>query len=178
MIGLKDSRQFFSQWDAKPKPIAPCTRDFSCALSESQIIARNCDWFIALPGCDWSEKLIWFWFFDSHLKTALPSTLHSVGSENKDILFKYQSVRKLRKDSRLTNGAWDLSSLTNRVQVRTVTYETTFSRAAHTSKGKTGISEMYILSVVSAAIEPPSASIKLSSTSSSFSHHVFPSSQN
>ena len=29
VIGLKDSRQFFNQWDAKPKPIAPCTRDFS-----------------------------------------------------------------------------------------------------------------------------------------------------
>ena len=50
MIGLKDSRQFFSQWEAKPKPIpiAPCTRDFSGALSKFQIIARNCNWFIAL----------------------------------------------------------------------------------------------------------------------------------
>ena len=28
VIGLKDSRQYFNQWDAKPKPIAPCTRDF------------------------------------------------------------------------------------------------------------------------------------------------------
>ena len=48
MIGLKDSRQFFSQWEAKPKPIATCTRDFSRALSKLQIVARNCDWFIAL----------------------------------------------------------------------------------------------------------------------------------
>ena len=48
MIGLKDSRQFFNQWEAKPKPIAPCTRDFSRASSELQVIARNCDWFIAL----------------------------------------------------------------------------------------------------------------------------------
>ena len=32
----------------KPKPIAPCTRDFSRAWSELQVIARNCDWFIAL----------------------------------------------------------------------------------------------------------------------------------
>ena len=47
-IGLKDSRQFFSQWEAKPKPIAPCTRDFSSALNTFQIIARNCDWFIVL----------------------------------------------------------------------------------------------------------------------------------
>ena len=25
---LKDSRQFFNQWEAKAKPIVPCTRDF------------------------------------------------------------------------------------------------------------------------------------------------------
>ena len=48
MIGLKDSRQFFSHWEAKPKPMAPCARDFSRALSKLQIIVRNCDWFIAL----------------------------------------------------------------------------------------------------------------------------------
>ena len=48
MIGLKDSRQFFNQWEAKPKPFAPCTRYFSRASSELQVIARNCDWFIAL----------------------------------------------------------------------------------------------------------------------------------
>ena len=30
------------------QPIAPCTRDSFRALSELQIIARNCDWFIAL----------------------------------------------------------------------------------------------------------------------------------
>ena len=28
VIGLKESRQFFNQREAKPKPIAPCTRDF------------------------------------------------------------------------------------------------------------------------------------------------------
>ena len=38
----------FNQWEAKPKPIAPCTRHFSRALSELQIISRNYDWFIAL----------------------------------------------------------------------------------------------------------------------------------
>ena len=52
MIGLKDSWQFFSQWEAKPnpipKPIAPCTRDFSRSLSKCQIIASNRDSFIAL----------------------------------------------------------------------------------------------------------------------------------
>ena len=50
VIGSKDSRQFFNQWEAKPKPIAPCTRDFSRALSELQVIARNCDWFISLAA--------------------------------------------------------------------------------------------------------------------------------
>ena len=48
VIGLKESHQFFSQWEAKPKPIAPCTRDFSRASSEFQITARICDWFIVL----------------------------------------------------------------------------------------------------------------------------------
>ena len=41
---------FFNQWEAKPKPIAPCMRHFSRALNELQLIARNCDWFIALPA--------------------------------------------------------------------------------------------------------------------------------
>ena len=53
MIVLEDSCQFFSQWEAKPKPIAPCTLDFSRALSKFQIIARNCDWFIALFALSW-----------------------------------------------------------------------------------------------------------------------------
>ena len=35
--------------------IAPCMCDFSCALSELQVIARNCDWFIALFAPVWSE---------------------------------------------------------------------------------------------------------------------------
>ena len=46
VIGLKISRQFFNQWEAKP--IAPCTREFSRASGELQVIVRNCDWFIAL----------------------------------------------------------------------------------------------------------------------------------
>ena len=49
---LKESRQFFNQWEVKPKPIpiAPCTRDFSRASRELQVVARNCDWFIALSA--------------------------------------------------------------------------------------------------------------------------------
>ena len=38
-----DSRQFSNQWEAKPKAIAPCTLDFSCALSDLQVIGRNSD---------------------------------------------------------------------------------------------------------------------------------------
>ena len=41
VIGLKTSPQFFNQWEAKPKPIAPCTRDLSRALSKSQVIAKR-----------------------------------------------------------------------------------------------------------------------------------------
>ena len=48
MIGLKESRQFFSQWEAKPKPTAQCSRYFSRSSSELQVISRNCDWFISL----------------------------------------------------------------------------------------------------------------------------------
>ena len=48
MIGFKISNQFFSQWDAKPKPILTYTRDLSRALSKLQVIAKNSDSFIAL----------------------------------------------------------------------------------------------------------------------------------
>ena len=48
VIGLKDSRQFFNQWETKPKPIAPYTRDISHASGALQVIARNCDWFMEL----------------------------------------------------------------------------------------------------------------------------------
>ena len=48
MIGLKISRQFFNQCEAKPKPFAHCARDFFRAFSKFQVIARSSDWFIAL----------------------------------------------------------------------------------------------------------------------------------
>ena len=50
VIGLKDSRQLFNLRESKPKPIAQCARDISRASSELHGIARNCDWFIALPA--------------------------------------------------------------------------------------------------------------------------------
>ena len=48
MIGLKISRQLFSQREPKQNQTAACTRDFSRALNKLQIIARNSDWLIAL----------------------------------------------------------------------------------------------------------------------------------
>ena len=48
VIGLKESRQYFNQWEAKPKPIAPSTRDFPHASSELHVISKNPDWFMAL----------------------------------------------------------------------------------------------------------------------------------
>ena len=48
VIGLKDSRQFFIQWDAKPTNRTMYTRDFSRASGELQVIARNFDWFMEL----------------------------------------------------------------------------------------------------------------------------------
>ena len=45
---LKRLAPVFQPMRSKPKPIAPRTRDFSRALNELQIIARNCDWFMAL----------------------------------------------------------------------------------------------------------------------------------
>ena len=47
VIAFKISHEFFNRWEAKPKPIAPCTRDFSRALSKLDVIARSSDWLIA-----------------------------------------------------------------------------------------------------------------------------------
>ena len=48
VIGLKLSRQFFNQWEAIPKPIAPCMHDVSRTLIKLQMIAGKPDWFTAL----------------------------------------------------------------------------------------------------------------------------------
>ena len=47
---LKRVAPVFQPKRTTPKPIAPGTPDFSRASSELQIIARNCDWFIALSA--------------------------------------------------------------------------------------------------------------------------------
>ena len=45
---LKRLAPVFQPMKRKPKPITSFARNFSRALRELQIIARNCDWFIAL----------------------------------------------------------------------------------------------------------------------------------
>jgi len=45
---LKRLAPVFQPMRSKTKTIAPCTRDFSRASSELQVIARNCDWFMSL----------------------------------------------------------------------------------------------------------------------------------
>ena len=49
---LKRFAPVFQPMSPKPKPIASCTRDFSRASGELQVIARNCEWFMELfvPG--------------------------------------------------------------------------------------------------------------------------------
>ena len=47
---LKRLAPVFQPMRSKTKPIAPCTRDLSRAFIELQLIAWNCDWFIALSA--------------------------------------------------------------------------------------------------------------------------------
>ena len=126
VIGIKESRQFFNQWESKPKPIAPRTRDFSRASSKLQVIPRNCDWFIALPAhivIGWSNcfdfgfsTVIWK---PLYLSDTLPSLLWEVhspltpnekeqkqtqqNSENK-AQFTFNSIRILKSAVILTTG--------------------------------------------------------------------------
>ena len=45
---LKRLAPVFQSMRSKTKTNRPCTRDFSRASSELQVIARNCDWFMEL----------------------------------------------------------------------------------------------------------------------------------
>ena len=47
---LKRLAPVFQPMRSKPKPIPPCTRDFSFASSQLQVISRNCDWLMALSA--------------------------------------------------------------------------------------------------------------------------------
>ena len=47
---LKRLAPVFQPMRSKPKPIPPCTRGFSFASSQLQVISRNCDWLMALSA--------------------------------------------------------------------------------------------------------------------------------
>ena len=52
----------------KPKPFHECLHAFSRAWRRLHISASNSDRFIALSASrDWPERLLWFWFYDTHL---------------------------------------------------------------------------------------------------------------
>ena len=46
---LKRLAPVFQPMRSKTKTIARCTSDLSHTSSELHVIARNCDWFIAMP---------------------------------------------------------------------------------------------------------------------------------
>ena len=76
-IGLKKTRATsFIQSEVKPKPTATRWHTFSRALRRLCVITSSFDWFTGLSVfCDWLEWLLWFWFYNTQLKTALSSSL-------------------------------------------------------------------------------------------------------
>ena len=80
VIGLKMSLQFFDKWEAKSKPIATCTRDFSSALSKLQATAGNSDLFITLfaPVVIGRSNYFGIWHFISKCGLGLESSLDAI----------------------------------------------------------------------------------------------------
>ena len=74
---LKNSRQFFIQSEVKPKPIVTLLpRVFP------RFASATCNYFefwfvhcIVCVLCDCPESLLWFWFYDTKLKTTLTTVL-------------------------------------------------------------------------------------------------------
>ena len=65
--GLKDSRHFLIQSEAKLKPIVPRSRMFSRALRRL-CLRVTIHGSLDCPGyvlCDWLELLLWLWFKDT-----------------------------------------------------------------------------------------------------------------
>ena len=57
-LGYKISCQYFNRWEARPKPIESCTRDYFRVLSKLRVIAGNSDCRVhraVFSCCDWSE---------------------------------------------------------------------------------------------------------------------------
>ena len=70
-IGLNNSRQFSIQSEIKPKPIMIHSHTFSRASRQLHVITSSCDWFSVGVVCDWLVRFLWFWFYNTQLKTAL-----------------------------------------------------------------------------------------------------------
>ena len=67
---------FSMRVEPRPRPIVPCKCDFSRASSKLHLLPKNSDsdWFVALFAhvvIGLSNNLGPYWYFDSHLKTAL-----------------------------------------------------------------------------------------------------------
>ena len=64
---------FFNQWEGKLKPIVPRSHAFSRAWRRLHVFALSSDWPIVLFTfvLILQDKLLWFWFYDTQLKTAL-----------------------------------------------------------------------------------------------------------
>ena len=93
-IGLKISRHVFVQSEVKSKPITTHSHAFSRALRLPHVITSGFDWFTVCVLCDWLEKLLWFWFCDTELKTALRSY-----DRNNISLFLYKKLLHINFDS-------------------------------------------------------------------------------
>ena len=72
VIGLENSQHFLKQSEVKPKLIVTSRASFP----PLRVIALSSDWTMdwAASFYYWAEKLLWFWFYNTQLKTAL-STL-------------------------------------------------------------------------------------------------------
>jgi len=63
----------------KPKAVVTCSHDISMLCISNMYVNMEFDWFRVLLKCDWLEWLLWFWFYNTQLKTALSQ---SQGSEH------------------------------------------------------------------------------------------------
>ena len=82
-IGLKNSRRFFIQSEVKLKLIVTRSVTFSRAFPSAT--CNNLEFWLAhcivYILCDWPEWLLWFWYHDTQLKSALTGSMFSVTFE-------------------------------------------------------------------------------------------------
>ena len=87
---LKNLAPVFQPMRCESKPTAPCTHDFSRALSKLQVIASNSDWFIALFALvviGWNDffglgvlTVIWKQLYQNNLFSVNPLFLNQLRS--------------------------------------------------------------------------------------------------